>query len=93
MGKTPCPERTKLTPPRLAKLWGVDPAKIHQWIRSGELRAIDVSSTRGGRPRYLIDVADVAAFEAGREVRPPSPVPRRRTFCAAIPEYVTRPEA
>lgn len=85
---TDASQRTKITPPQLAKRWGIDPAKVHGWIRSGELRAIDVSSTRGGRPRYLIDVADVAAFEASREVRPPSPVSRRRTVCADIPEYV-----
>lgn len=71
--------RTKLSPPDLAKRWGIDPAKIIAWIRSGELRAINASTRRGGRPRYLIDVADIAAFEATRDASPtPRPVRRCR---------------
>ena len=58
--------RTKVTPPQLAAEWGIDPAKVLRWIRAGELRAIDVSTVRGGRPRFLIDRADIAAFEAAR---------------------------
>lgn len=71
--------KVKLTPPELAKLWGIDTHKILGWIRAGELRAIDASTKRGGRPRFLIDVADLAAFEAARTVQPPAPrIPRRR---------------
>ena len=70
--------RTKRTPPELAKQWGVDPEKILTWIRSRELRAIDASTNRGGRPRYLIDMADIALFEASRAVQPPTPTVRRR---------------
>ncbi len=71
------PTRTKLTPPELAALWGVAPEKIVAFIKSGELRAIDASTRRGGRPRYLIDVRDVAAFEERRATQP-APRPRRR---------------
>ena len=35
-------------------------------IRKGELNAIDVSTKRGGRPRYRIDEADIEVFEARR---------------------------
>ncbi len=71
--------RTKLSPPELAKRWGIDPAKIIAWIHSGELRAINASTRRDGRPRYLIDVADIAAFEATRDASPtPRPIRRRR---------------
>jgi hypothetical protein len=65
----------------VAKLWGVSPDKVLAWIRSGELRAIDASGRRGGRPRYLIDVADLAAFEKTREamqVERVQPRPRRK---------------
>ncbi len=70
--------KTKLSPPELAAQWGVDVHKILSWIKAGELRAINVATDRNGRPRYAIDVADIAAFEAGRTVQPPTPRIRRR---------------
>ena len=69
--------RRKLTPPELAAEYGVSTDKVHTWIRNGELRAIDAATVRGGRPRYLIDPNDVAAFEAARSVAPPLPTVRR----------------
>ncbi len=71
--------RAKIRPPALAKLWGVSVDKILHFIHSGELRAIDISLNPGtGKPRYLIDESDVAAFEANRAVVPPVPRPPRR---------------
>ena len=68
-----------LSPPEIAKRYGVDPHKIIQWIRRGELIAIDVSSTPGGRPRYRISPADLAIFEATRTAGPtPKAIRRRR---------------
>ena len=73
------PTRTKLTPSEVAKAWGVSPDKILNWIRSGELRAINVASNRSGRPRYRIDVNDLKDFENRREVfSSPKPPPRRQ---------------
>ena len=60
--------RTKVTPPQLARRWGVAPEKVVAWIRAGELRAMDASTCRGGRPRYLIDETDVLLFEKSRAV-------------------------
>lgn len=71
------PSRRKISPPELAAMWGIGVGKILDWIHRGELRAIDVSSKQGGRPRYLIDLADVAAFETARSVQPPMPSARR----------------
>ena len=31
--------KTKLTPPELAKQWGIDVQKVLHWVKSGELRA------------------------------------------------------
>lgn len=61
-----------LTPPQLAKEWGISPDKVLGWIRSGELRARNVS--QGNRPRYLIDRETLESF------RPPKdkPVKQRR---------------
>jgi hypothetical protein len=64
--------KTKFTPPELARRWGVSPAKVTGFIRRGELRAINVATHRHGRPRYLIDEADIAAFELSRQVVPDS---------------------
>lgn len=71
-------ERQKLTPPQLARLWGVDPNKIIGFIKRGELRAMNAAANLGGRARYLIDVADIAEFEARRAVVPPAPITRRK---------------
>lgn len=70
--------RKKISPPQLAAQWGVDVAKILHWIKTGELRAINVATDRNGRVRYAIDVADIAIFEAARTVQPPTPRVRRR---------------
>lgn len=76
MAETP---RRKLTPPEVAQQLGVGPDKVHRWIRTGELRAINLATTPTGRPRYAIDVADLVEFERGRQVLPPTqPAPRRR---------------
>ncbi len=72
------PRKTKLSPPELAKQWGIDVVKVLHWIKSGELRAINLATRLDGRPRYAIDVSDLAAFEASRTVQPPAPRVRRR---------------
>lgn len=74
-------ERTKVTPPELAARWGVNPDKVLFFIRSGELKAFDASLLPGqGRPRYLIDEADIEAFENSprRLAQAPLPRPTRR---------------
>jgi hypothetical protein len=60
---------TKLTPPRLADRWGVSCDKVLSLVRSGELRAVNISEGRQ-RARYLIDLADIEEFERRRETRP-----------------------
>lgn len=71
-------ERTKLTPPEIAERYGVSPDKVLAWIRSGELRAINLATTPGGRPRYRIDLADLLAFEQRRAAQPVARPARRR---------------
>lgn len=80
-------QRTKTTPPKLAQGWGVSVNKILAFIRSGELRAINVAPSDRHRPRYLIDLADVEAFENARQVVPEAtPKPRRRKQ-SAVKDY------
>jgi hypothetical protein len=80
-------KRSKSTPPELAKQWGIDVAKVLHWIKSGELRAINLATRRDGRPRYAIDQADIALFEAGRAVQPPAPRVRRRRADPNVIEF------
>jgi len=63
-------ERRKLTVPQLAKLWGVATKKVLGFIRSGELRAVNLASQSSSRPRYAIDRVDIDAFELARQVVP-----------------------
>jgi len=82
--------KIKLTPPEVGRRWGISPEKVVGWIRSGELRAINVATRRGGRPRFLIDIVDLAAFEAARAVSPPprpASRPRRRKTSSDIIEF------
>jgi len=72
------PERTKLTPPQIARRYGISPDKVVRWIRSGELRGVNVAGKPNGRPRYVVDEVDLAVFEQRRTKQPIVPVPRRR---------------
>lgn len=73
-------EKRKLTPPEVARLWGITGDKVIRFIRAGELRAINAASPgRNRRPRYLIDVDDLADFERRREAGPaPKPLRKRK---------------
>jgi hypothetical protein len=77
----------KRTPPQLAAEWGIDVKKVLGWIRSGELRAINVATDKNGRPRYAIDVVDVQVFETARTVQPPTPRIRRRRADPSVIQF------
>jgi len=47
-------------------MYGVGVHKVLGWIRRGELKAINAAVNQHGRPRFLIDLADVADFEQRR---------------------------
>ncbi len=66
------------SPPEIAERFGVDAHKVLGWIRRGELRALNVATTTGGRPRFRISPADLAAFEASRSAGPPPKISRIR---------------
>ena len=61
-------EKRKLTVPQVAKLWGVSTHKVIHFIRTGEVRAINLAASRTNRPRYSIDRTDIERFEASRTV-------------------------
>lgn len=59
-------ERTAITPPELARRWGVSIEKVHRWINTGQLRAFNAATNRGGRPRYRIFESDIEEFVSRR---------------------------
>jgi hypothetical protein len=68
-----------LTPPQLARRYGVKASKVVGWIRSGELRALDLATRGSRRPRYRIPPGSIEEFERGRSAAPlPRPIRRRR---------------
>lgn len=67
-----------IAPNELATAWGIKPEKVLDWIRRGELKAIDVSSRESRKPRYRIEPAALAEFKSKRLPTPPSPNTRRR---------------
>ena len=72
-------ETITMTPPRLARRWGVAPEKILQLIHSGQLRAVNLAVDPKGRPRWRIHLSEIERFEESRSSRPPLPKqPRRR---------------
>lgn len=67
-----------LTPGEIARSCGVNESKILDFIKSGELRAVNFATNRNGKlPRWRISPADLEAFDAARAAVP-RPVPTRR---------------
>lgn len=65
------PSLETLTPPALAKLWGLKPTTVIEWIRSGELRAFDVARKGTTRPRYRIPISALEEFQEKRQAVKP----------------------
>jgi len=74
-----------LTVKGLAERYGVTEHTVLSWIRSGELRAINVGRHQGaGKPRWRITAQAVEAFELLRTPTPPVPRTRRRRRAAPL---------
>lgn len=65
----------------------VSPDRVRGWIRNGELGAVNTSSTRCGRPRWIILPHHVTLWEAAHAAVPPSPTPQRRKRAAIVDFY------
>lgn len=72
------PERRWLTPPQIARQLGVSPDTIASFIRSGELRAVNLARPGAHRRRYHIAPEELDRFLASRATSPPPPPPPRR---------------
>lgn len=76
-----------LTVSEVAARYSVGPATVASWVRSGELKAVDVSRSPGGRkPRWRIMREALAAFEVARGA--PCPAAFRQRRKQATPGHV-----
>jgi hypothetical protein len=72
-------------PRELARRYRVSISKIHAWIRSGELRAINTAAVLCGKPQFVVLPEALADFERRRDCSPPpKPERRRRQPAGAI---------
>jgi len=74
-----------ITPPQLAKELKVKVDKIHAWIHSGQLTAINVAEEPTGRPRWRITQEAIDQFLLSRQSHKPAPAPQRRTRRKSLP--------
>lgn len=77
----------RFVPADVADRFGVGLNKVLAWIRSGELRAVNVAASLNGRPRWRIDLADVLAFEQRRSAKPVSVQRRQQRSSNTVIEY------
>lgn len=66
------------SPESVARLLGVRDAKVFSWIRTGELRASNLATVAGKKPRWKISPEQLAEFLAARESTPTVNRARRR---------------
>jgi excisionase family DNA binding protein len=76
--KGPAHESEMLTPPDVARRYGVSPDTVRGWIASGDLRAVNVG--KGTRARHLVPADALTEFAAKRPARvaPKAPPQCRR---------------
>jgi hypothetical protein len=67
-----------LTVHDLAKRYRVSPDKVRNWIRKGELPAINTADRCCGRPRFVVTHEALAEFERGRQAAMPKVSKRKR---------------
>ncbi|MCA9261098.1 MAG: helix-turn-helix domain-containing protein, partial [Planctomycetales bacterium] len=84
---------TYLTPPQVSRLLGIAKERIHEFIRNGELRAVNVArNLNGQRPRWRISPQALADFESNRSNSKPKPpaAPRgRRRAAKPVRDYLS----
>jgi excisionase family DNA binding protein len=65
-------------PSEIAERYGVDHGKVLRWIDNGQLRAVNVATNPGGRPRWRVPEEALAEFEVARTNSSPVKASRRR---------------
>jgi hypothetical protein len=62
----------------LCERFAVGEHTVLGWIRTGELRAVNVARKPGGKPKWRVTAEALATFEQLRTPTPPAPKGRRR---------------
>lgn len=60
---------TRISPAKAGEMLGMSAEQIRGFIEDGELRARDFSRKGAKKPYYLLDPADVEAFDLARIVK------------------------
>ena len=82
------PSRRYLAPAQVAEDLGLDVRKVLMWIRTGELRAVNIAvNLSGKKPRWRIAAVDLETFLLRRTAAPVLKPTRRRRADPAITEY------
>jgi excisionase family DNA binding protein len=72
----------------ICERYGVTEHTVLGWIRTGQLRAVNVGRSPGARkPRWRIPESAIAEFEAARTPTPPAPQTRRGKRSAEVIEF------
>lgn len=66
------------TPPELAKRLGIATEKVLGWIKTEDLKAVNVATNLAGRPRWRIAASAVEDFFQARQNLATLPKPERR---------------
>jgi hypothetical protein len=77
------PAGAALTVREVATRYRVAKDRVRGWLRSGELRGLNVAA-QGARPRFVVTAAALAEFEDRHQVGPAPRSPRRRKKTSAI---------
>jgi hypothetical protein len=62
----------------IAARWGCSHSTVLSHVYTGELRALDISTNRRQRSRYIVPGDALAEFEQSRATPPPEPPPKRK---------------
>ncbi len=71
----------------LCERFAVGEHTVLAWIRRGELKAINVSSKQGGRPKWRVTQQALEAFELLRTTSPTKPRTHDRKRPAGVIEF------
>src|SRR5262249_21232581 len=76
-----------LTVREVSRRYRVGEDKVREWIRHGELRAINTAAVRCGKPRFVILPEALAEFEQSRAAAEPPKPPRKRRRTSRVDYY------